>query len=140
MNAQSILFVDQDPNALRLIESVVGPTNIGAFYAENAVAALQLLRFRNCSTLVTSLIMPGMNGYELSLLARQRFPELEVFLAAEVISPEVCHLAADVGISRVFSKPWTTERIGKVVEAATWEKQETRSRVPRMLRQPNALW
>jgi CheY-like chemotaxis protein len=140
MNAESILFVDGDPRSLRLIESVLEQSRATAHYAENGVGALQLLRHHRCGTMVTSLIMDGMNGYELSLLALKRFPDLKIFLASEVISPEVCHLAADVGIARVFSKPWTTERIRRVVATANWDGHHLPALAPQMLRQRNALW
>lgn len=139
MNAESILFVDNDPRALRLVESLAGRTRITVHCAENGASALQLLRFHRCSTMITSLIMPGMNGYELSLLALKRFPDLQIFLASEVISPEVCHLAADVGIARVFSKPWSDERLRKVLEATIRRSGRVPTLAPQMLRQRNAL-
>lgn len=66
--------------------------------------------------MVTDLNMPGMDGYQLSLLAKELLPELQIILATGDASLKVSRLAAKAGISRVIDKPSRAEQVREIIK------------------------
>jgi DNA-binding NtrC family response regulator len=118
MEKHSVIFVDDDVLYLRLVKSIVEEKGVTARYANCGAEALEILKMHPCQTMVTDLNMPGMDGYKLSVLAKELLPELQIILATGDVSRTVTLLAAKAGISRVMKKPCRIEQIREIIKAA----------------------
>jgi CheY-like chemotaxis protein len=113
-----IIFVDDDALYLRLVESIVAKEKVKAHYANSGEHALALLRTIRCAAMVTDLNMPGMDGYQLSELARELFPDLHITLVTGDVAAVVPRVAAEAGISKVACKPNCTDQVRQIIRDA----------------------
>jgi len=76
-----LLVVDDELPILKLVTRILATENYditAANSGEEAAALISRPDFAGVDLLVTDLMMPGMNGRELGLLVRQRFPKARV--------------------------------------------------------------
>jgi CheY-like chemotaxis protein len=115
MEKRNILIVDDDEYYLRLVASIFGHNGIHICYAMSGEEAVGILKENCFSTMITDLNMPGMDGFELAMIAKELSPDIEIVLITGDISPHLSRLAAQAGISRVVTKPCEVEQIQKIV-------------------------
>ena len=113
MEKRNILIVDDDKYYLRLIASIFGHDAIHVSYEISGEEAVGILKESRFSTMITDLNMPGMDGFELAMIAKELSPDIEIVLITGDISPDLSRLAAQAGISRVVTKPCEIEQIQK---------------------------
>ena len=114
MNERNILIVDDDEHYLRLIKAVVEQTGIKAQYASSGEVAVGILKENRFATMITDLNMPGMDGIELAMIAKELSPGINIVMITGDTSPGVRRLAAGAGISKVLAKPCSAERIQSI--------------------------
>lgn len=76
-----LLVVDDEMPILRLVTRILATDNYEIQQANSGEAALSLLDQPDCpgvDLLVTDLMMPGINGRELAVIVRARFPHVRV--------------------------------------------------------------
>jgi len=76
-----LLIVDDELPILKLVTRILATDNYEISSAQSGEAAADLLAapdFPGLDLLVTDLIMPGMNGRQLGLLVRKRFPNVRI--------------------------------------------------------------
>ena len=112
-NGQRIIVVDDDHDVLFFVKAVLNRGGFTVSCAENGEQALELLAQGDYQLMLTDLNMPGMDGVELARRARALQPELMVIMGTGQISPEVRQRAAAAGISAVFGKPFTYDKMLK---------------------------
>lgn len=113
MKKRNILIVDDDENYLQLIAMLLG--HDGLYYAKSGEEAVEILKESRFSVIITDLNMPGMDGCELAMYAKEFFPDIEIVLITGDISPHLFQLASQAGISRVLHKPLEIKQIQKIV-------------------------
>ena len=119
MKTRTVLFVDDDKEYLGLVEGLVVTTGITAYFATSGKEAVELLEKGFFTTMVTDLNMPGMDGYELALIARELCPGIEIIMVTGDISPDVMELAAKTGVSVVLAKPVHADQILEIALGRT---------------------
>jgi len=105
MNKRDILLVDDDACYLHLLSSLLRLKRFEVVVAPHAFSALELLENGNVGLLITDFDMPGMNGLELASCARERYPDMTVFMITASLLPDIVEGAVRTGISHVFPKP-----------------------------------
>jgi two-component system, cell cycle sensor histidine kinase and response regulator CckA len=76
-----LLIVDDELAILKLVTRILATDNYEIASAQSGEAAADLVAapdFRGLDLLVTDLLMPGMNGRQLGVLVRQRFPNVRI--------------------------------------------------------------
>ncbi len=85
--------------------------------ASGAAALDSLDRDPSISLLVTDVVMPGMDGFELANLAKQRRPSLRVLYVSGYLK-EIPWGQHGIGHGRLLSKPWRSADLKREVGAA----------------------
>src|SRR5579883_100473 len=67
-----ILLVDDLPEKLLAVESILAPLNQNLIRAKSGREALRLILQRDVSLIILDINMPGMDGFETATLIRQR--------------------------------------------------------------------
>ena len=111
MEDSDVLVVDDDQLILDLTSSFFQSEGMEVHCVLNGEEALRMLRERTFTLMVTDLNMPGMDGIELAVKAREIAPRMPIFMSTGDISPEVVRLAAEAGIAKVFSKPFHLTKV-----------------------------
>lgn len=102
-----IIVVDDErviADSLALILKLQGYSTVAAYTGEQAV---ELSRTQSPDILITDVIMPGMNGFDLALMMLKLFPDCKVLLfSGQAATSKLLELAQNEGHSfEVLAKP-----------------------------------
>lgn len=76
--SEQVMLVDDDQDVLNLINRQVENFGMQADLAQNGIEALKLLQDRSYGLVITDIAMPVMNGMELLLHIREKYPQTDV--------------------------------------------------------------
>lgn len=77
---ETVLVVDDELSLLELTCQILTSYGYKTIQANSAKKALEMLEDKHVDLLITDIIMPEMDGYELSTLALEKYPELKIQL------------------------------------------------------------
>ena len=103
-----ILIIDDDPDFLQQAEEKLTPVSDGGvFFAGNARQALKLLNRlgSSVSLILVDLDLPDVNGFDLTVKIRDRYPDVPVIAISAVYQKTALEIARVFGASEVLSKP-----------------------------------
>ncbi|MDH5360363.1 MAG: PAS domain S-box protein [Gammaproteobacteria bacterium] len=112
---ESILIVDDEPSLLALIYDILEPYGYKVSTTENAVGAQELLQQQKFDLVISDIIMPGMNGYDLASWIRSHFPHCKIQLISGYDKHGKDH---DVDIKlqeRILKKPFSSSVLLKTI-------------------------
>jgi PAS domain S-box-containing protein len=75
---ETILVVDDEKSLRTLAAEILDAQNYCVLTAENAAQALDILDIKSVDLLLSDVIMPGMDGYQLAIEAHAKQPELKI--------------------------------------------------------------
>lgn len=78
--SEHILVVDDEPELLALTAEVLQLNGYQVSVANNGEEALRVLEKQHIDLMLSDVIMPQMNGYELASLVSERYPQVKVQL------------------------------------------------------------
>jgi diguanylate cyclase (GGDEF)-like protein len=61
----AVLVVDDEPGVTRLLESILAPTGVRVLVAHNGLAALELAVRERPAYVISDVLLPGLDGFEL---------------------------------------------------------------------------
>lgn len=105
MENRSIILVDDDAQYLGLLCSILAEEGFDICKANSAEEALAILSTKRFAMMVTDFQMPGMDGLELSAVARRLDPSMGIALVTGAVTPEVLGRATLIGVGTVLGKP-----------------------------------
>ncbi len=79
---ESILVVDDEPAMLDLICDILIPQGYKIICAENANRALELLKTETIDLMLSDIIMPETDGYQLASIVQKKYPQMKIQLAS----------------------------------------------------------
>ena len=114
----TVLVVDDDPEVLDSLVSVLKPQQYKVVFADSGAEALRVIDQGVVPDLVLSdVVMPGMSGFNLAQLARQRRPELK-FLFITGYAERVMAMDDEWrGLGKVLRKPIMPSHLRQEVAA-----------------------
>ena len=81
-NQEKILVVDDEPSLLTLACEILEKQGYQTFVAENALMALDMLEKEHIDLLLSDVVMPDMDGYELACIVQEKYPEVKIQLVS----------------------------------------------------------
>ena len=128
----AVLVVDDRPEDRELLSTVLGYAGYDILEASSGEEALALIRSADPSLMITDLLMPSMNGYELVRRVRSD-PETSktpvIFSTATYLESEVRDLAKACGVTRFIPKPSDPQEIIRIVGEVVGADHEPRPRM-----------
>ena len=100
-----ILVVDDDKNTRRLVTAVLEAENYSVSTAENGEEALAVLDKTHVDLIMLDIMMPKMDGYELTTLLRETNNDLPVLMLTAKQLPEDKHKGFQSGTDDYMTKP-----------------------------------
>jgi CheY-like chemotaxis protein len=105
-----VLVVDDDEDVLEVAAAMIEDLGFSVLRATSGAAALDLFAANpDIALLVTDIVMPGMDGWELARAAKRRNPDLKVLYMSGYIKNRGSLPADEYG--PVLSKPWRTQQL-----------------------------
>ena len=120
----TILVAEDDPEARELLTLLLG-NGYQVLHAADGVEAIDVLNREAPDLLITDIVMPNMDGYELVRRVRQdeRTAKLPViFCSASYHEREVREMARSLGVANTLAKPYEIDNVRDVVAAALASK------------------
>jgi putative nucleotidyltransferase with HDIG domain len=122
-NGTRVLIVDDETAACKLLSIILGPPAFrcaSANSGEEALAALQRERF---DAVISDLHMPGIDGMELLVQVRRRFPHLAFLVTTGVDDVDVGVQAMRSGADDYLVKPLRESAVVASLERALHKRQ-----------------
>lgn len=116
-NLRHILFVDDEPDFLRMVQDVLGPLCAGHWQlhcAGSADAALEQLKRQRMDLAVVDTNMPVLDGLQLLNLLGKRYPELKKVSLTGFVSEDQRSACLAAGAELFIEKPRSTEEFRAV--------------------------
>ncbi len=114
----SILAVDDDPAALRMLTTALGRAGYRAIEAQSGAHALSLLQSERVDAIISDLAMPEMSGLEFMRRVRERDPDLPILVITGAPAMDTAIGSIDVGVFRYLTKPVTPAEIVRAASDA----------------------
>ncbi len=106
----SILVVDDEPSLVALVRTMLWRAGYSVFEAYSGEEALRVagVEGRHIDVLLTDVMMPGMNGFELAGKLQAMRPELKVLFMSGYRDRVIAEsTGVSAGISPLLRKPFT---------------------------------
>ncbi|WP_372397999.1 response regulator [Azospirillum sp. HJ39] len=104
-----LLVVDDDPVTRTLVRAILGREGHELTLCASAPEAIGILYVERFDLVLTDIIMPGHDGFEVIKAARSLRPEMPVLILSAIddkVPPELTAAAfARLGVARVIAKP-----------------------------------
>jgi len=113
--AETILVVDDEQSLKNLCSELLTLQGYKVFTADGHVQALDILRNENVDLMISDVIMPEMNGYELSKIVKQRYPLIKIQLASGFVNEQNVEGIDESLQKNLLPKPYNSETLYKKV-------------------------
>ena len=103
----TIVIVDDDEDYRLIVRALLRPLGDAATIVGEAAdgeAALALVRRERPDIVITDLVMPHLNGVDLTRRIRQELPETQVILISSYTEDAYMHMASDSGADVFVNK------------------------------------
>lgn len=117
--ADSILFVDDEPNILAALQRQFLDEPVSVLTASNALTALDILVSKPVSVITSDNMMPGMSGIELLTRTREVSPKTVRILLTAHADANAAIQAINAGeVYKFITKPWEPDHLRAVIRDA----------------------
>ncbi|HEX9886029.1 MAG TPA: response regulator, partial [Longimicrobiales bacterium] len=119
-NMARILVVDDDPDVVGVIRKELVACGHDVVTAADGETALEWADARALDLVVADLVLPGMDGIELMLALRRRWPELPLLAISGggLVSKDILlGMAEQLGAHGILQKPFASSELRKAVDA-----------------------
>jgi len=121
---EDILVVDDDRLILEAVKRILECEGVVVHCAESGEEALEKIKERTFSLMITDLNMPGLDGLELSRIGLGIAPQMPIIMDTGRISPKITRLAKEIGISRVLIKPFLPNVLLETIRDVMGKRRE----------------
>lgn len=109
---KAILVVDDEPALLSFINATFkNSSNFQVFSASNAKEALVILENENIDLLLSDVIMPEMDGYELASIVKDKYPSIKIQLMSGFTGDEKSQFECDELSKKILKKPFSVDTL-----------------------------
>ncbi|MFH7026905.1 MAG: hybrid sensor histidine kinase/response regulator [Heteroscytonema crispum UTEX LB 1556] len=110
--SDKILVVDDSPDNVFLIKTILEEEGYTVSTAENGICALEKIESAPCDLVLLDLMMPGMDGYEVTKRIRvnTELPFIPILLITAHDAPNVAY-GLDLGADDFIRKPVTVDEL-----------------------------
>jgi DNA-binding NtrC family response regulator len=119
MKSHSILIVDDEKNVLNAIQRVLRKEPYTIYSADSAEKALQLIKAREVSLVVSDYNMPHTDGLEFLKEIKSLYPHILTIMLTGQAEVQVAVQAINVaGVYKFILKPWDDEDLRITIRRA----------------------
>jgi DNA-binding NtrC family response regulator len=121
---EDILIVDDDIQNMELVKLILECEGIVAHCVESGEEALEKIMERTFSLMIADLNMSGLDGFELSRKGLEIAPQMSIIMNTSGITPKITRLAKEIGISKVFAKPYHLDEMLETIRDLMGKRRE----------------
>ncbi len=115
----SVLLVDDEIGVIKALKRIFLDDNYNILTAENANAALEILKTNKVHLIISDNNMPGIPGTELLKIIRNRYPDtIRLMLTAHSDTDIVMTAVNEGAVYKFITKPWNPDDLRLTVKLA----------------------
>ncbi len=120
MTFEKIVVVDDDPNIILAVRSVLETAGYSVADANNGLTALRVIKEQEPHLVISDVLMPQMNGFELvdTLKQSETTREIPVILLSQKDTFDDIHRGYQLGVVNYLPKPFNRETLLEAVKMA----------------------
>lgn len=119
-----ILVVDDDCIMLELLKRILEREGIASHCVTSGEEALEQIKEKTFSLMITDLNMPGLDGLELASKGLEIAPQMPIIMDTGRISPKIIRLAKEIGIAKVLAKPFHAKELLETIWELVGKRRE----------------
>ena len=112
---QGILVVDDEPALKALAAEILSKQGFKIYQASSASVALEILEKEDISLVLSDVIMPEMDGYELSSIIMAKYPEVKIIFASGFTTQKPIKPEHQSLIDNLLHKPYSSSELTEAV-------------------------
>lgn len=112
---ETILVVDDETGLRNLTSEMLRQQGYQVFCAKTGKEALELLEQEEIDLLLSDVIMPEMDGYQLSAIVKEKYPSVKIQLASGFSDGRHVKVSDDTLHKNLLHKPYHSEQLLKVI-------------------------
>lgn len=121
----SILFVDDEPTILEILEKLFSKEQWDCHYVSSADEALAFLQQNKVDLLVSDFMMPRKNGIELLVEVKQQYPQIiRLMLTAYAKDEKTTRALSEGYAQQIIPKPWLDQELKEIVRSALRQSEQ----------------
>lgn len=124
---EEVLVVDDDGTILELIKRILQSEGIVAHCVSSGADALEKIKERTFSLMITDYNMPGLDGLQLARRGLELAPQMPIIMNTGSLSPSLARLAEEIGIAKVMSKPYLPRDMIESIRAVLGHRSAAKS-------------
>jgi DNA-binding NtrC family response regulator len=116
----TILVVDDDEMVRDVLEQLLQRKGYNIKGVGGAKEALAYLKCNRVDLVVTDIVMPEMDGFELLQVIKKSFPDIGVIMMTGYGDAGSVKEALSLGADEYFTKPFKGQEVALIIERAYW--------------------
>jgi len=106
-----ILVVDDEKTLLTLVENILSSHDYDVYCASNANEALNILENHPIDAVLSDIIMPDIDGYELAHMIHYKYPHIKIQLYSGFDNAKGKSVTSKSLAEDILAKPFTTKQL-----------------------------
>lgn len=131
---ETILVVDDEPALTNLVQELMTARGYTVYTASDGNEALRLLADHKVDLLLTDIIMPGMNGYQLASKVQNQYPAVKIQLVSGFADDRQLETMDSGLVQSLLRKPFSaTALLRRVRELLDDMKPDEQKKIPKIM-------
>jgi DNA-binding NtrC family response regulator len=124
MKNASILLVDDEPNATRVLSAILRAEKYSVLEAMSVDSALNLIKRNPVDAIITDIKMPGKDGYQLFDHVNKHYPHIPVMFLTAYGKIDSAVTALSKGAFYYFVKPPDYQKLKQILHSAIIQSKQ----------------
>jgi len=107
----TVLVVDDEPQLLQLTEEILSTNGYRVLTSDGASDALKILENETVDLLLTDVIMPDIDGYELVAIVHEKYPAIKIQMASGYSEHKHADLIDNYYHENLMQKPYHAKKL-----------------------------
>ena len=112
---ENILIVDDEVGLINLMSEVLSKHGYHVFSAESGKMALDILNKHSIDVMVSDVVMPEMDGYELATITQKNYPDTKILLASGFTDQRQIKMSDTALHDNLLVKPYASKDLLKKI-------------------------
>lgn len=119
-NNETILVVDDEPALRTLASEILSSAGFKTFEADSAQAALKVLESFKVDLILSDVIMPNIDGYELARAVQEQYPDIKIILASGFTNTNINNKEFSELNDNLLHKPYNSKSLISAIKSALY--------------------
>jgi len=119
MNAQRIIFIDDDPNMRRMVALYLGEENFRLETEGSPRVGLKKIKEQTYDLIISDIQMPDMDGFTMIRRIREFNTSIPILVISAFGEKDVMVKAREAGATEIIEKPFDRQKLIRLINKFT---------------------